>query len=652
MAKLPGINYGAPVPSLGREDPMGPIRLAKIQTNAASAIGKAVGNIGDTYIGIKEEEGRNALVDAASAWRQGEAEIRTNPNIDERSADGEELRRNIEEEFTGGMHSISSKAFKAKWDEWSQKKLDGIVTDGIKEQYLTQRATTETNALKMARSGELTEALGYLGESTVLTATEISAIGEAARLEFALGDLERTTNSGDPDMVAELLGELQDPDYTGPFEDSNRAAAIRQLETAFDTATAGREARINHDRERFASNLERRVRKGLAGPVDIRAAFEEIDENGDHTITGPKMTQLLGIYDDMQMNLQNDYNKISMVKGFLATGVPMDRENTDHVDAVDFAYDDFVRRNGNNTQLVAEYGVQLAGTTNILPESLEADLRRLAFAGAPKAVESMANIYEALEREAPQVLDGIGTKEKAIYKSTMSYFRGGTDLDRATELARENAYKNPEEKVNLSQRYSIEFSPNISDSMKSFQGWLDNQNDQFDVSFTGMGGAPLATNANYTAYRSMEKEYWINTNGDAALTQQFAREDYKRLFSTSKMNGNGQIMPYAPEREYGLDVGNESMLSDLHGFYKKEGISGSQPFILPDARTARDGLGKRTYAVYAHDEFGNPRIHDKRWKMNMTNKIANDKAEDQAEHDRQKKIDKYMAERPIHMGIE
>ena len=641
MAKLPGINYSAPVPSAPMEDPMGPVRLAQTQTAAAKSIGVAVGAIGDVYKGIKEEEGRNALVEAASIWRRGEAEIRTNPNIEERNEEAETLRKDIEEEFTGGMHSISTKTFKEKWSEWSQIKIDGIATDGIKEQYLIQRGNTETNALNMAREGDLFEALSYLGESTVLNNSEKIKLTKAAKLEFALGDLERTTNSGDADSIAELLGEIKDSDYSGPFEDDNRKVAINQLESAFNTAVAGDIARVSHEREAFASELELGVRRGVLGPVDINAAFEELDANGDHMITGPKRTQLMSIYDQLQESLQKEYNQMTMVNEFMAVGGPMDRENKDHVDAVDFTYDNFVRRNSDDPQLMFEYGVNLAGRTNILPETLEADIRRMAFAGSPKAVEAMANVYEALEREAPQVLDGIGTKERAIYKSSMALLRGGSDLDKAVELARENAYKNPEEKTNLSQRYSIEFSPNISDSMESFQDWLHSE-DQFDISY--FHGAPLATNANYTAYRSMEKEYWINTNGDAELTRQFAREDYKRLFSTSKINGHEEIMPYAPEREYGVEVGNELMFEDTQEFYREEKIIGDSPFILSDARTARDPLGARTYAVYTKDEFDHPKLYDKRWKMDMERANKKLKEQSQAEQDANRKRNKARAE--------
>lgn len=646
MAKLPGIKYGAKVPSLGREDIMGPIRLAQTQAAAAQSIGNAVGVIGDVYRGIKEEEGRSALVEASSAWKLGEAEIRTNPDIEERNEQAESLRRDIEEEFIGGMHNVSAKAFKNKWDAWAQSKIDGIATDGIKERYLIQRSNIERNSLSMAREGDLMEAVEYLRESVVLNDSEKSLLIEAAKLEFALGDLDRTTNSENADSIAELLEEIKDPDYTGPFEDQNREAAINQLEAAFKTATASDAARVAHEREAFASDLELNVRRGVAGPVDINAAFEERDANGDPMINGPKRTQLMMIYYESQNGLQNDYNKVRLVKEFMAAGGPMDRENKDHVDAVDFIYDDFTERNQDNPQLVFEYGVNLAGNTNILPESLEADLRRMAFAGSSDAVVAMANIYEVLEREAPQVLDGIGIKEKAIYKLSMAFLKGGTELEKAVEMAREEAFKNPEEKIHLSLLYSIEFSPNAAESAKSFQNWLDSE-DQFDVRF-GWGGAPPANNAShltYSAYRSMEKGYWMQTNGNAELTQQFAREDFKRLFSTSSINGVDEIMPYAPEREYGYEIDDEFMQEDLQAFYQLEEIGGEHPFIVADARTARDNIGARSYAVYTKDEFGGLQLHDKRWKLNTAAVQEKLKIRDQALQDKSREFDRLERER-------
>ena len=640
MARLPGINYTAGVPSLGRHDVTAPVRVANAQAAALGQLGVAAGKIGDAYKAIQVEKGENQLADAASILKRGEQEIRNNPNIEERDEELEDLRRSIGEELTSGLSGTAAKAFNDRWDPWSQNVADGLAVDNIKELYTVEKNLTIDSSRQMAKDGNAIEAFARVDGSKLLSEVEKTEIKKQLRFDHAAGDLERTSISGDADAIADLLGEIKDKDYTGPFEGSNRNAAINQLESAFKTATAASEARVAHEREQFANELEIGVRTGNRGLLDIQAAFDERDINGDTMITGPKKTQLEMIYYTREDDLQTQYEQLQLVGN---VDGPLDRENTDHVDAVDFAYDDYAARNADDPQKVQEYGVNLASRTNILPESLEADIRRMAFAGSPQAVQDMANVYEVLEREAPQVLDGIGSQEKAIYKSTMAFLRGGGNLDDSVERARENAYKDPNEKRILRERYSIEFSPNVSEGMAGFQSWLDSENQQFDVSRMPWTGAPLATNANYAAYRSMEAEYWTNTNGDPGLTRQFAREDYKRLFSTTNVNSKGEIMPYAPEREYNVPVGDDTLMKDLHSYYKAEDIADEFPFIMSDARTARDPIGARTYAVYTMDEFNNPQLHEKRWKMNTDEAYQQRQKEAQKEQDASRRRDKALA---------
>lgn len=69
MAKLPGINYGAGVPSLGREDPMGPVRAANAEARALAKIGSVTQKIAND---IYEA---NALTEETDAWNKYEEEM-------------------------------------------------------------------------------------------------------------------------------------------------------------------------------------------------------------------------------------------------------------------------------------------------------------------------------------------------------------------------------------------------------------------------------------------------------------------------------------------------------------------------------------------------------------------------------------------------
>lgn len=69
MARLPGINYTAGVPSLGRTDPMAPVRVANVQARALATIGNVTAKVAND---IYEA---NALTEETSAWNQYQEEM-------------------------------------------------------------------------------------------------------------------------------------------------------------------------------------------------------------------------------------------------------------------------------------------------------------------------------------------------------------------------------------------------------------------------------------------------------------------------------------------------------------------------------------------------------------------------------------------------
>lgn len=74
MAKLPGINYSASVPSMGREDPYGPLRVANAEAAALAKVGGVTAKIaGDIYEA-------NALTEETAAWNKYEEEMLNQEN--------------------------------------------------------------------------------------------------------------------------------------------------------------------------------------------------------------------------------------------------------------------------------------------------------------------------------------------------------------------------------------------------------------------------------------------------------------------------------------------------------------------------------------------------------------------------------------------
>ena len=155
MAKLPGISYGTAVPSMGRQDPFGPVRVANAQAAAARAVGQSATDIGNMVKEMDEEEGRNAASEAGEVFTLAIAEAQANPNIGERIEQMEVAKRDVESEFKHKLGGIATRTFDETFSKWATSKITEQTATNILEREDQLRKSTFTRIMVEARQGDL-----------------------------------------------------------------------------------------------------------------------------------------------------------------------------------------------------------------------------------------------------------------------------------------------------------------------------------------------------------------------------------------------------------------------------------------------------------------------------------------------------------------
>jgi len=610
VSKLPGIQYTG-TPSMGREDPYGPINVARAQSTALQSIGAGIGRVADAYVAIETEQGDNAATASLSELAAHDAEARTNPNVDERLKQFESAVAKTSSIYSKGLSGTATKAFSERFEKASTAMRDQLASDVVVDKYNEQRDITESVVLEAARQGHKNEAYARIGASQVFSDNEKYKIRQAVDLEHELGDIERTVASLDPQRISDKLEIVDNEDYKGPLQDSNRRTAVNELKKALSMSLSAEQARVSQEDAFMASELELGVESGVTTESDVDNAFwGEGQYEGRPIITGAKRTQLLGEIRDRYAKVNQFNDNVARVNQAVKSGVGLSPSNKDDIKAVNDWYD-ALESSGIQGQEKAYRTMEMISRTNIMPSKVRDDFERIALVGSPESMAYQADLYRALDRRAPQVVSDIGTDYKAVYQMYNSYINGGATQATAVEKSREILSIEPTTRAMRQQLYAQKYG-DIEAHREGFQSELANNEHGMDISIMPTGAPDLYSDQAFAAYKAVEYAYYQLT-GDFGAASEFALRDFKQIFSPSELNGEAKIMPYAPEREYN-DIPFDELEGSLLQFYDDYNLEDKAPYIMPDEITARDARGERSYKVWYNDEFGFPKPFDVRWQ--------------------------------------
>jgi hypothetical protein len=590
--KLPSVQYTQGVKPLGVAPSGAEAILAESQTEATAfnEFSRIAANISE---GISESQGDERFADASLTLQNSYSEAMAMPNaLDAPTAfktNSDAIKAAAKEEMDG----IAYKKFEQKFDAQSDGMHKKLIVDSTFRANKEQRKSMSSKAMELSRSGQLKVAVGLIESSILFSDTEKDEMYNEMGRQEALGSIENTVYSNNPDLISGELDNLKSSKYSGPLQGRERSSAISSLESAYKDSVAALQEAVAHERGKILGDLKVAIENGKAGPMEIEEAYDNYRE----FITPAKREQFLSLANRLS-NERNDkmMRKIN-VRQALALGEPLDPGTPDHVKGVNEIFSD--------DPTIAN-GTDLAIKTNIMPELMKSEFRRQAIAGKPERVLELANSFEVIQRENPIAVDDFGSKQIAIYTTVATLNRGGVPLAEAVDVARTNAAKSPEER----QQYRLNLKTEENTSTDRLRAMMDAS--EMDVSI-GFGGAPDATPAMQAAYAAAEAEYYTLMGGNIEYAQEAAFKHLLRVYSVSEINGTtgigpfkaGKPMAYAPERVTGLPI--EYLRKDLNKLVKKidPKIVPKEAFIISDAQTARE-RGVKSYPVYRLNKFRLP----------------------------------------------
>ncbi len=569
------------VRSLGREDVGMHLAVGRSYAKAANVVANLAGDI---YQNIEEDRARNYLADSFVQLNEARARAETLPDATQA---GDSYRVDIEdinEQAENNLDGLALKIWRERFNQKAESSHGDLVIRSAIKANRQQRELTKNNAMEMAYNGEDAIARGLVKEATMFSDEEKEVLLAQVAEKAELGQIERVGYSNEPELIESQLNYLNSTEYAGSLEGNQRISAIRFLENQYKTATKEQRNEELRQAEFAYSELIIDVRRGEAGPIQIDQAWDE-----GIIKTGAQRASLMAEYDRQQEEKQGAIDRNSLVLMSFNANQPLDPKNKTHQRAVNEYF--AVNLGEGDAQ---ELGVKLAIKTNILPEPMKANLRRMAIAGTPEQALNQANIYEVLQNQAPQTLDQIPDEIEAIYIVTSELNRGGVEIEEAVKIARDNALnKTPAQR----QTYADQYQAHSDTPSDRLQEYIDDSMDTVWIM------EPEITPGILSAWESLERNFYMYTGGNMEMASKAAAHNMSRIFSVSGINGKSQAFPYAPERVTGMPI--EELQSQLKAFAHKHGAE--EFMVSTDILTARD-VGVKSYPFFKINEFGLPEI--------------------------------------------
>jgi hypothetical protein len=596
--KLPGINYSTPVRSLGREDSGAPVRLAAAETQTLQQLSKTAGQI---YNKVQEQQAVDYWADTERQLNEIETDFKTRPATSDKA---------LKEEFDSRVAAIKGKANEdlsgAANRMWSNRFSNSVnkarfrTTTSNALVLAKQQRTNSEDALNELAKGDLEAALKGLRDSPLFSDAEKKQKKEDFIFTYENSQIEQALTSKDAGLIQANIIRLESGQSV--LQGRELRQSLGWLNSAFNEATAGDRAKLARAKELAASKLARCVDSGNCGPAQIQTGFD------NEIISGLKRTELLRKVDKLQKKNIGIANRSATLSLYEENNLPLNPGNKDHRLAVE---EEYGRRESQIQQIadpmeqaiayqaLSEWGIKTA-TLNIFPKQMMDNLNSFALSGSPQNAAGQANIYKALQANAPQAITGLSMTSKSFYNSTALLMRGGLSAEDAVKTARENINLPPEIKAGFSQRYATDAASTVKDRLTNFY-----EAEPFDIGW-GPFDEPEPTPAEIMTFGAIEKMFYLKNGGDINAASKSAINEFKTIFAGSRLgnpDGDIQAMPYSPDKMFPtIDPGD--LRKDITAFAEKHKLPNpANAFVRAHANTAREQL--KTYEVWMTDDAGN-----------------------------------------------
>lgn len=596
--KLPGIKYTTGVRSLGRDDPSMPVKLAAAEAQVVKQLTDTAGQI---YAKVKEQQAINYAAESQRQLNDIEIDLKSKPAMSDHLLTEEydtrvaQIKTQANEDLSGVANKIWSAQFNRSVNQTRLKIRSSNALNLAKQ----ERGNAYESLTELAK-GDLEAAYQGLQESPMFSAEEKKKIHKELPVIYENARIEMALTSKDPVFIQANINRMEAGQSV--MQGAELRQSIGWLKSAYKEATAEATAKLEKARELAQSKLAICIDHGNCGPVQIKAAFE------NDTINGIKRTEFLRKWEKLKGDNAAKADRSTLLFNALDNNIPLEPGNAEHIKAVNEAYDELHQQIQQNPdplqrsmarQQLHEWGLKLA-KLNIFPKQMASDLETFAFAGIPAQAAEQANIYKELLRLAPQSIPTLPAATKAFYNTTRLMMNGGYSAEDAVKLARENVRLPPEVKAVLERNFTAQTTVNKSSLVTLTTLYEDD--DQFDIGW-GPFDEPEPTPVEEAAFGSIRKMFFLNNNGDLAMADTGAADEFKAIFAADRLgnkDGDIKVMPYAPSIMFPL-MSRDELRQDLTKFAgANKLVNPHRVFVRPHAITARQLV--KTYEVWTVDD--------------------------------------------------
>lgn len=227
------------------------------------------------------------------------------------------------------------------------------------------------------------------------------------------------------------------------------------------------------------------------------------------------------------------------------------------------------------------HAVELARTSNVLPESAASWARVQLTSGDPVAASVAAGFMRRVQ-DANPVAAPYNDEPKlgSLIEKLNANLNAGLEPERAYTLAMQSSYLLTEaQRKELAERYKeLKVARGNLDALEDLAG----ADDQFDPGlFSSVPTIPAALAAEYG---SLVQQYFIASGGNVQQSRALAYRAIKSLWGLTRVNGELEIMKYAPER---LGLPTEIIRRDIADSVAPLGLDASKVKLVPNAATER-----------------------------------------------------------------
>lgn len=238
---------------------------------------------------------------------------------------------------------------------------------------------------------------------------------------------------------------------------------------------------------------------------------------------------------------------------------------------------------------------ELSSRTGLIPSQIKSIFNTGATSKDPAIVLPIAKMYGQIFDNNPAAATEIPTSTMAYYSNVYDLTRSGMSDDKAVETAYRLTYEQ-DDRTKQMIASQIRETDYIKKRDKAAQSNVDDFVGFFE--FSPKVDKPGTANREYSRdYQTLFDANFADSGGDIDLAKKITNAQIKKRWGVTTINGDKEVMRYAPEAVYGL---NESGAGNwVEGQWQEEKkqlestIFGGLPkdsniILVPDAHTSRD----------------------------------------------------------------